>query len=80
MGCVSSVPLPAASMAGASAKEVEEGDGCIRVTTHTFTPMVWVLVVFGTLGMAIFGYDTGVVSGAMVLVAEDLSLSTRQGE
>mmetsp|Transcript_174164 Transcript_174164/g.558473 ORF Transcript_174164/g.558473 Transcript_174164/m.558473 type:complete len:549 (+) Transcript_174164:65-1711(+) len=38
------------------------------------------VVIFGCLGMALFGYDTGVVSGAMVLVRTDITMDTDQAE
>lgn len=38
------------------------------------------MVIFGCLGMALFGYDTGIVSGAMVLLREDVSLNDEEAE
>mmetsp|Transcript_75732 Transcript_75732/g.227324 ORF Transcript_75732/g.227324 Transcript_75732/m.227324 type:complete len:576 (+) Transcript_75732:67-1794(+) len=44
------------------------------------TRQIWLAIVFGCIGMLLFGYDTGVVSGAMVLVADDLNLTNQQQE
>ena len=43
----------------------------IRTPNH-----VYVLVVLSALGGFLFGYDTGVVSGAMILLREQFDLST----
>lgn len=40
------------------------------------TMYVWVLTFFAAIGGFLFGYDTGVVSGAMLLLKDEFSLSS----
>ncbi|XP_005112683.2 proton myo-inositol cotransporter [Aplysia californica] len=40
------------------------------------TPYVWLLASFSAVGGFLFGYDTGVVSGAMLLLRDEFSLSS----
>lgn len=40
------------------------------------TRFLYVLAFFSALGGLLFGYDTGVVSGAMLLLKEEMNLST----
>ena len=42
--------------------------------------LLFVLVLLSALGGFLFGYDTGIVSGAMVLVRDDLDISPVQHE
>lgn len=46
-------------------------DGC-KGETHSF---VYVLAFFSALGGFLFGYDTGVVSGAMLLLKKEMNLN-----
>ena len=39
---------------------------------------MYILTVFAALGGFLFGYDTGVVSGAMLLISDDFNLSDVQ--
>ncbi|KAF2364015.1 Sugar/inositol transporter [Trinorchestia longiramus] len=52
--------------------------GSIKSTTEQggLTLPMLVLTLFSAIGGLLFGYDTGVVSGAMLLVRHDLSLTT----
>ena len=44
------------------------------------TPFVVLLAAFAAIGGFLFGYDTGVVSGAMLLLRDEFSLSSLQQE
>ena len=58
--------------------EEEEEDGLIggSVTrSHSSPVLLRVLTILSCLGGFLFGYDTGVVSGAMLLVSQHFSLT-----
>ncbi|GFO15459.1 solute carrier family 2 (facilitated glucose transporter), member 13 [Plakobranchus ocellatus] len=44
------------------------------------TPYIWMLSAFAAIGGFLFGYDTGVVSGAMLLLKDEFSLSSYMQE
>ncbi|GFS25136.1 proton myo-inositol cotransporter-like [Elysia marginata] len=48
-------------------------------TLHT-TPYIWMISAFAAIGGFLFGYDTGVVSGAMLLLKDEFSLSSYMQE
>ena len=59
-------------------EEEEEEDGLIggSVTrSHSSPVLLRVLTILSCLGGFLFGYDTGVVSGAMLLVSQHFSLT-----
>ena len=61
-----------------SDEEEEEEDGLIggSVTrSHSSPVLLRVLTILSCLGGFLFGYDTGVVSGAMLLVSQHFSLT-----
>ena len=61
-----------------SEEEEEEEDGLIggSVTrSHSSPVLLRVLTILSCLGGFLFGYDTGVVSGAMLLVSQHFSLT-----
>ena len=45
-----------------------------------WTPTFWRVMIFGCVGMALFGYDTGVVSGSLIMVSSDFELDTFRKE
>ena len=45
-----------------------------------YTPAFWRVLIFGCVGMALFGYDTGVVSGSLVMLSSDWELDTFRQE
>ena len=45
-----------------------------------YTPAFWRVLIFGCVGMALFGYDTGVVSGSLVMMSSDFELDTFRKE
>ena len=50
------------------------GDGC--KSASTVPSIVYLLTAFSALGGLLFGYDTGVISGAMLLIAPHFRLSS----
>ena len=44
------------------------------------TPYIWMISAFAAIGGFLFGYDTGVVSGAMLLLKDEFSLSSYMQE
>lgn len=56
-----------------------DADGVI-MRQYKSTVYVWQLAVFAAIGGFLFGYDTGVVSGAMLLLRERFHLSSFQQE
>ena len=54
--------------------ESTEGD------KRAWTPTFWRVLVLGCIGMALFGYDTGVVSGSLIMVSSDFELDTFRKE
>ncbi|XP_053635984.1 proton myo-inositol cotransporter isoform X2 [Cherax quadricarinatus] len=52
------------------------GERSTKNADTTFPKAIYLLAVFGAIGGFLFGYDTGVVSGAMILVREEFKLST----
>lgn len=51
------------------------GDPELSAGEHVTTGFVYVLAAFSALGGFIFGYDTGVVSGAMLLLKKQMNLT-----
>jgi len=45
-----------------------------------WSPDFWKVVIFGCMGMALFGYDTGVVSGSLVMMDKDFQLDNFRKE
>ncbi|BFZ09061.1 hypothetical protein BsWGS_12100 [Bradybaena similaris] len=54
----------------------DDGQIPARETNPKSTVYVWTLAVFAAIGGFRFGYDTGVVSGAMLLLKKEFSLSS----
>ncbi|XP_069556170.1 proton myo-inositol cotransporter isoform X1 [Brachyistius frenatus] len=77
----SAAGAPAAAAAAASSTSTSTATGDLeRAARKQFqqdvTPgFVYVLAVFSALGGFLFGYDTGVISGAMLLLKRELELS-----
>lgn len=73
------VPAGAASAASVAAPGASTGDlerAARKQFQQDVTPaFVYVLAVFSALGGFLFGYDTGVVSGAMLLIKREMNLS-----
>ena len=44
------------------------------------TPSFWSVLIFGCVGMGLFGYDTGVVSGSLIMVSDDFKLDAFRQE
>ncbi|KAM9824140.1 proton myo-inositol cotransporter-like [Neosynchiropus ocellatus] len=73
-GAASGAPAPAAAAAAASTGDLERA--ARKQFQQDVTPgFVYVLAVFSALGGFLFGYDTGVISGAMLLLKRQLDLS-----
>ncbi|XP_048881964.1 proton myo-inositol cotransporter-like isoform X1 [Brienomyrus brachyistius] len=72
--------IKAASNASIQSQGAAPGDperAARKQLQQDVTPaFVYVLAVFSALGGFLFGYDTGVVSGAMLLLKRDMQLST----
>ena len=73
-------------MAGAPATATSEASQTVQLPKQTasgncreVTPMLGACVGFTSLVGALLGYDIGVISGAMVFIKEDMSLSNTQG-
>lgn len=72
----STTPGPASSTAPASTSTGDLERAARKQFTQDVTPgFVYVLAVFSALGGFLFGYDTGVISGAMLLLKRELGLS-----
>jgi hypothetical protein len=82
MGLCISVPVPTASgpfdTKDAGVSKLLEMER--QPPPPLITGPVWLAIFFGCIGQMLFGYDTGVVSGAMVLIADDLELTNGQEE
>ncbi|XP_072179176.1 proton myo-inositol cotransporter-like [Diadema setosum] len=62
---------------GGCSSNTEPGDLCdVTTSTQPLSPFVKVLAGFAAISGFLFGYDTGVVSGAMILLKEEFNLST----
>lgn len=67
-------PAPEASSSSASTGDLERA--ARKQFQQDVTPgFVYVLAVFSALGGFLFGYDTGVISGAMLMLKRELDLS-----
>lgn len=76
----STAPAPAAAAAAAAPSSSTTTGDLERAARKQFqqdvTPgFVYVLAAFSALGGFLFGYDTGVISGAMLLLKRELALS-----
>lgn len=73
----STAPAPAAAAAAAPSSSTGDLERAARKQfQQDVTPgFVYVLAAFSALGGFLFGYDTGVISGAMLLLKRELDLS-----
>jgi MFS transporter, SP family, sugar:H+ symporter len=56
------------------------GQGSSHTNEGTRTSFNWLIYIFGALGGLLFGYDTGVIAGALLYINKDLGLTpTLQG-
>ncbi|KAI1306076.1 Proton myo-inositol cotransporter [Halotydeus destructor] len=62
-------------MAGGGVMAAPEGGKAIDPKNQQFTSEIFKVAVLSALGGFLFGYDTGIVSGAMVFIKEDFHLS-----
>ena len=54
--------------------------GSSRASEGTRTSLNWLIYIFGALGGLLFGYDTGIIAGALLYINKDLGLTpTLQG-
>ena len=72
-------PIPEnmlSSDSDSSQAEFTAFDRSIRSTKDGSYNFIIILTIFSALGGFLFGYDTGVVSGAMIMLRRDFSLTT----
>ncbi|XP_064098600.1 proton myo-inositol cotransporter-like isoform X2 [Macrobrachium nipponense] len=53
-----------------------KASGSLRSKMESIPKPMWMLIVFSAIGGFLFGYGTGVVSGAMILIKKEMNLST----